>query len=157
MEKTVYMKNNGEVNEVNVTEQELKEMKFGCFSPCSTCDNGYASKCPKMADRQFKPIEMYDFISDGFEVLDDDGLIDELYITKCNNYVKDRPRKVARTKEEIDELRRLKESIKMLYFDAMDIDEANQTEMDLINRKKYRLITPQELYQINSDNAKKRK
>ncbi len=154
---TVYVKKNGEVTLIYVTPEMLKSMKESCAGVCGRCDNGYASKCLKVADETIRPIEMYDFITDGFQTMDSEGKADEIFIAKCNNYKEDRPRKKATSTEQLQELRRLKESLKIAYFDAMDIDEADQTQFDLRRRSKYRLIMPEELNQVNSENAKGRK
>jgi len=154
MEKTVYIKENGKIAIKMVSEEEIKEMSKECPSPCFVCDNGYCSKCGKIADEQFKTIDKYDYITDGFQVCSSNGEVEDLFIKKCNNYVKDHPRPKAKTREELENLKRLKESIRILYFNASDIDEAKRIHSDLIRRGQ--LIMMDEVNKCYSDNAKSR-
>lgn len=62
------------------------------FSPCVNCDNCYADKCQKIADRDFRMIDEYSFINHGFEIVDDNGIATDIYIDVCDNFVKDHPR-----------------------------------------------------------------
>lgn len=132
MEKTIYRKENGEVRVINLDTKTIGVIKKQCVSPCFTCDKGYPSKCDKMAGRMLNNIDKYDFITDGFTIMGSDGQIEDFLIERCVNYVPDAPRKKANTLEEIKELNRLKESIKMHYFDAESVEEANKVESYLI-------------------------
>ena len=122
------------------TEEVLKDENFKNFFPyqshlCSNCDNCYADKCTKVMDITKKPINKYDYISNGAQIFDDNGESAFFYVRECNNYKADKERHKPSTKEELDNLKRMKESIKIAYFDAENIEEADQTQYDLFRRK----------------------
>lgn len=102
---------------------------------CSKCDNCYADKCLKVFDEEKRILDEYDFIESGVQVYDENGNMHLFYVTKCNNFIKDAERKKFTTQEELENLKRLKESIKILYFDAESIEEADQTHLDLLRRR----------------------
>ena len=102
---------------------------------CTNCDNCYADSCVKVADSIKASIVDYEFISDGVQVFDINGDTRYLYVTGCNNFKEDEKRHKPTTQEEIAALNRIKESIKIAYFDAETIEEADQTQLDLLRRK----------------------
>ena len=102
---------------------------------CFDCDNCYADKCPKVSDGVKRSLKKYPFISEGVQVYDANGDTKYLFVSKCDNFEKDRERHKLTTQEEIENLKRMKESIKVAYFNALDIDEADETHYDLLKRK----------------------
>ena len=102
---------------------------------CFDCQNARACECEKIADENYKGINEYSFITDGYQIYDKNGNLKSFVVSKCNNYKEDEPRKRPTTKEELDQLRYLKESIKILYFNAENIAEANRIQTDLFNRR----------------------
>ena len=140
MKNTIITKENGNVTyqevehkyaEKKAFEQELRE---NLVHLCTSCDNCRSSLCEKIADEAKKEIGDYPFIDEGLQVFDKDNEIDLFYVTKCNNYKKDHERVKQTSADQLRELRRLKESIKMAYFDAETIEEADETQRDLFRR-----------------------
>ena len=141
------MKNTIVVKELNklwfrdISPEELENIEFSKKMHlshkhlCSDCDNCYANKCVKVADEVKKSMDEYDFITSGTQVYNGNGEVDFFYVEECNNFKEDRKRSKPTTKEEIENLKRMKESIKIAYFDAENIDEADQTQADLFRRK----------------------
>ena len=139
MEKRIIIKANGEIVKLyNALENEIKELNRHATNPCGSCRNCYANKCLKVEDTaDKKDIRKYDYITDGFQINDNEtGELDYLVVEKCAKYEHDLPRKKATTREEIENLKLLKESIKILFFDAGDLDEADNIQDRLFRRQK---------------------
>ena len=134
MEKIVFKKENGKVSIINADPALLYYIESTATNPCINCEKGYVSRCQKMADGTKKNISKYDFITDGYQVNSTDGDLLNLVVSKCDNFENDRERVKPKTKEQIAALNYLKESIKVLYFESENFDEANQIQRDLINR-----------------------
>jgi hypothetical protein len=118
-----------------VNDDTAKMVKADCpRTTCFDCQNARACECEKIDDENYKGIDEYGFITDGYQIYDKNGEIKSFVVSKCNNYKVDEPRKRATTREELEHLRYLKDSIKILYFDAENIDEADQIQEDLRNR-----------------------
>ena len=98
MKSIVYKKENGEVRVINADLELIKSLNSDYNNPCFTCNNGYATKCPKMADRANKDIARYDFITDGYQVNNAEGELQNLVVCSCKNYEEDYPRVKATTK-----------------------------------------------------------
>ena len=144
MEKTILRKENGEVRIIESTpevEKNLIEIK----NPCFGCRNGYVTKCPKMADEIKKPIGEYEYITDGYQVLDENGNTESLVIAKCSNFENDVVKPKAKTKEEIEKLKRKKESLLILYYGGENVQEALQTQADIERRERLREIREEAL------------
>ncbi len=137
MKNILIKKVNGEIEEINLetTPDGKKEVKGKIDHLCSKCDNCYAAKCLKVFDEVKQLISEYDFITDGLQLYDKNGEMKYFYVTECDDYIEDRKRHKPSTPEEIERLRRIKESIKIAYFDAENIEEADQTQLDLFRRK----------------------
>ena len=133
MKNIVFKKENGEVRIINADDELLHFIRTEVTNPCINCERGYVTKCQKMAD-EHKNISNYDFITDGYQINKENGELESLVICNCTNFENDHKRLKAKTKEQLDELKRLRESIKILYFGGVDIEEANQIQSDLINR-----------------------
>lgn len=134
MIKTVFKKVNGKITREFIDEEDIKALRREHANPCSRCEFGYASRCPKIEGDPEYSIVDYNFITDGYQIYDGCNQTSELIIANCVNYQKDHPRKKPQTLDEILKLRHLQESIKILYFDAIDIEEANRIQNDLRNR-----------------------
>ena len=133
MKSIVIKKENGIVTVINANEQLIKNIKVGYTNTCVECKKGNSKDCPKVAAINDKHIEKYDFITDGYQINDGEGNLENLVVYKCSNYEKQVIKK-PQTKEELQKLKRLKESIKILYFDASDIEEADRIQEDLTRR-----------------------
>ena len=137
MEKTIFKKENGQVRIIATSpevEKDLVEIK----NPCFECKKGYTNKCLKMADEIKRPIGEYEFITDGYQVLDENGVSDSLVISKCANFEIEPVRRRATTKAEIAELKRAKESLLIYYYGGADVKEALQTQSDIERREWFR-------------------
>ena len=133
MKSIIFKKENGEVRIINANEELLHFIKSEATNPCINCEKGYVTKCQKMAD-EHKNISKYDFITDGYQINREDGELENFVVCNCTNFENDHERVKPKTKEQLIDLNRLKESIKILYFGGVDIDEANQIQRDLVNR-----------------------
>ena len=135
--KNVFIKKDNEkiilknINKEVIESGEFYQKIHNVQHICANCDNCYADCCLKVFDEEKKPINEYSFIKKGIQIYDENGEIRFFYVTNCDNYVKDTERK----KLSAEDLKRLKESIKINYFDAENIDEADQTQFDLLKRK----------------------
>ena len=140
MEKRLIIKEDGKtIKKLVVNEEAITKMNGlnrYVTNPCGDCKNCYASECPKVFDEsKDKDIRKYDFITDGFQINDvETGELDNLVVGNCAKFEKDYPRKKASTLEEIKHLNHLKESIKILFFDAGDLDEADDLQTKLFRR-----------------------
>jgi len=136
MKNVILRKENGEVIEIALNDEAIKMVKGQCpRTSCFECVNARANRCEKVADDEGKKnIGEYNFITDGYQSYDANGNIKSFVVSKCNNFMKEEPRKNSTTREEIERLNYLRTSIKILYFDAETIEEANQIQEDLMRR-----------------------
>lgn len=134
MKNVILKKENGVVIEMEkkpevVTEIKTKEMPHLCWEHC---DKGYASECKKIADAVKKEIGEYDFITDGYQIFDKQDNTEILIVTGCSNYKKEEPKVL--TSQDKERLRKLKEGIRMAYFEAGTIEEAHVIQYELEKR-----------------------
>lgn len=67
-----------------------KLTKTGCGGHlCFDCQNAYIGKCQKVTDVIKKGIEDYDFIIDGFQATDKQGMSERLLVLRCENFIED--------------------------------------------------------------------
>ena len=93
---------------------------------CFSCQNATATLCPKIKDRIKSRIDSYDIITEGIQEIKENGEMKKFIVSKCDNYKKDEVRSTPT--ERLEKLKKLKESIKILYFGGEDIEEANQLQ-----------------------------
>lgn len=93
---------------------------------CFNCQNATATLCPKVKDRIKSRIDSYDFITEGIQEIKENGEMKTFIVSKCDNYKQDEVRSTPT--ERLEKLKKLKESIKILYFGGEDIEEANQLQ-----------------------------
>ena len=137
MKNVMFIKENGVVTKVAYNEETINKARENNSGKCFECKYAYASECPKVQDRGIKKISKYDFIEDCIYSFNEKGEQD-LYISKCNKFEKDEQRKRATTREEIERLKYLKESIKILFYDCENIEEANRKQREIAIRNMYR-------------------
>lgn len=101
---------------------------------CGDCDNCSPAKCLKIFDEVKRVINDYEFVTHGYQIYDKNGIMEKLYISKCKDFIPSKVRRGAKTGEELRKLKRMKDNLKIMYFDAENIEEANQTQYDLLNR-----------------------
>lgn len=99
---------------------EVKE-KHLCGEPCDGLDG---CKCPKISNEENTEISEYDFIQEGYQVFKDDGSLVKFVVSKCKNF------KPYTRKSELINQRYLLESLKILYFDAENLEEANKIQQE---------------------------
>ena len=58
------------------------------------CKNARADSCPKIENIVKKNIEEYGFITDGYQIYDENGNVDQFIVTGCEKYTKEPPRKL---------------------------------------------------------------
>ena len=138
MKNIIIKVDNGEVS-YKKTESASEDKKFvesvsQSKHLCGDCDNCSPAKCLKIFDEVKRVITDYEFITNGYQVYNKEGETRKLFISECNNFIKSKERKRARTAEELHALKQMKANLKMMYFDAEDIEEANQVQYDLLNR-----------------------
>lgn len=62
------------------------KIKFSSSTLCwENCANARTNKCPKVADRQKKPITEYPFVTDGYQVIRN-GKLQSFCVTGCKHY-----------------------------------------------------------------------
>ena len=94
----------------NIEQIYDKKFKHLCFS----CANAYANKCIKIADLYDKDLCRYNFVTDGYQIVDNsvnrtfvsDDMEEsfspknkKLIITKCNNFIRDKKRNTKKEKD----------------------------------------------------------
>ncbi len=135
MKRTILKKENGIVRIVDTNVEAVEQFIKETSNPCFECKYGYANKCPKISDEFKKNILEYDYITDGYQVYNENCDVESLVITNCTKFEKEPVRIKAKTKQEITELKALKESLKILYFGGIDIHEANTIQRDIKRRE----------------------
>ena len=145
MKNVILKKNDGVVSIMEASPELIKKIKnkdkdnqnniHMCWENCT---NAYCDKCEKIADIQKKEINEYDFISDGIQIINKSGEIDTFLVNKCQNYEKSKPKKL--TMEKIKRLQKIKDGLRIAYFDALTLEEAYITQSDLAERKKIKNI-----------------
>ena len=140
MENMIVKKINGDISykklDLEKTNNNLnfvEEMR-GFKHLCSCCDNCNPKTCLKIFDLKKRIISEYDFITTGYQVYNSNGEVEKMYVAKCDQYVKYPTRKKIKTAEEIEKLKLLKESLKVLYFNAENIEEADNIQIELLEK-----------------------
>lgn len=127
-------KNNGFKNFSSKILLNLIDEKYDAsqFHLCYlNCKNATTLLCPKIADRRKKYISSYDFIIDGYQIVNNND-IEVFVVSNCLKYEEQHEKKFN-----IEQQRRINEivkSIKMHYFDAETIEEANAIEKNMIKK-----------------------
>lgn len=104
---------------------------------CGNCVCGHPDKCSKIADRTKKVLSGYEFIKDGYQVVDKtkdrNGLtrndLVKFVVTKCDNYAYEEAKEIS-----LEKLKMLKQELKKAYFGTETYDEAQVLQYDLEKR-----------------------
>lgn len=104
--------------------------KHLCWENCKNCS---PKICPKINDEVKQKIDKYDFITDGYQILNKDGKIDTFVVTNCKNYIYKKERVL--TPEEKRNAIKIKEGLEIMFFDATNLKEARKTEEEWIKNK----------------------
>ena len=138
--KLILKKENGETTILEYTEElenklneefsELSENKGGNAGHlCYDCTKGYAGECPKITDRRKKSISKYDYVTDGYQIINENNEVEKFVVAKCKEYVyagKTPPKSSA-------ERKRLMDSLSMHYFNASSPEEARRIQRELMS------------------------
>lgn len=126
MEKIVLVKKDGKLEVMNMNDsiQDALDGVHLCWGDCPNnfCKNADINNCPKVNDRKKKTMDKYDFITEGVQVLDDKGDIDQFVVKSCEKYEPVGEKKI--TKEQRKSAREAKAGIMTYYFDAETLEEA---------------------------------
>ena len=132
----ILFKHDGIVEQLDYSSDTVRQIKSmfkvsrnkdgKVISPCANCDNCYASKCEKVSDINYERIENYPFIEHGFEIVDNNGIVTNLYIDKCNNFVVDHPRSKIKIEAPLREIR-----VKQFgsYYDILNKSNDNSAKV----------------------------
>ena len=124
MSKVILLKENGKVSEVEYTSELEKTLEDNnCHLCWDSCANVNPNVCPKICDKYKKYINRYDFITDGYQIVDGDGTIKSFVVSGCKKYEQEPPREKLTAKES-ERIRKLKENFRTLYFGADSIEDA---------------------------------
>ena len=94
------------------------------------CKNASPDRCEKVSDYVKRNINDYDFIIDGYQILDNNGDVDTFVVSACSNYEEQKPKKLSNS--DGLRIRELKENIFMEYFDAETLEEARNIRNHMI-------------------------
>lgn len=143
MKKRIIKKVNGVVEEISFDLDDMDNTAYKDEHLCwNHCENAIAGKCDKITDRRKKRIDKYDFITDGKQVVGPNNELIEFTVTGCKNYKEEQVKKL--TVEESAKLKKLKESLLIGFYDAMDLAEARKIR-DELRRKRDQLPMQEEI------------
>ena len=94
---------------------------------CNSCNNACPNNCDKVLDLPKQTIDNYSFISEGYQILNDDGSVDRFIVIGCKNYELNPVREIN------DSQRKARNNVKMIYFGANSIEEANLIQRELFD------------------------
>ena len=94
------------------------------------CKNATPNNCEKIKDKYKKNINQYDFITNGYQVISDEG-VETFVVTKCKNYEEEKKKEL--TVRETRRIKHLKDNIMMEYFGVDSVKEANAIQKHMIN------------------------
>ena len=146
MEKRIIKKVNGVVEEMSFDLDEMDNSAYKNEHLCwNHCENAIAGKCDKITDRRKKKIDRYDFITDGKQVVGPNNELIEFTVSGCKNYKEEPVKKMSVA--EASRLRKLKESLLIGFYDAIDLAEARKVRDEI--RRKNNQLPMQEEVKIN--------
>lgn len=114
----------------NARADDINPKKSCNIHLCISCQNCYIGKCIKVADRFKKPIDQYDFITEGIQHIRGNGLSEEFVIIGCNNYKRDEEKKL--TPEEKRRAKKIRTALRLDYFNSNSMQEALLTQGRLL-------------------------
>ena len=134
MGNTILKKENGVVSTLEATP-ELEELICSGCHLCwdKNCANARANLCSKVFDEHKKHIKLYDYITDGAQILDEEGNVQNFIVSKCNNYKLSRYEETTQIKN-TREIKTLRDNLKKAYFGAETIDEADILQYELAQK-----------------------
>lgn len=115
-------KENGKVTNVSdVAEiQELLQRKKEKHLCGAVCHGLTGKKCPKIFDEEKANISEYDFIDSGYQIINDEGVLEKFVVSECKNF------KLVEREQDPASRRKIMDVIKVLYFDTETPQEAEE-------------------------------
>lgn len=108
---------------------------------CFDCQNAHPYQCEKITQRFYDTINRYDYITDGYQIIDNKDRIQIFVVTKCKNFKMDEPKKL--TSSDLARIRKLKDSMFLSYYDAETVKEAEDAKESIERR-----LNPKKRYYI---------
>ena len=126
---TIYQKTNGITKQIDYTKERYNIIQSNKHL-CWDCLNGIPSKSKKIYDITKLNINDYDFIINGYQIVDNNNCLDSFIVSKCKNFVLEKKEELSvQRKAELNQIRR---ELVMAYFGANDMEEAEEIRDDMI-------------------------
>lgn len=125
----IYEKSSGNIIETDYSSLRKNTLDRSHSHLCFDCENCSPAKCLKVFDVKKRNISNYDFISDGYQIIDKNGEIDSFVVSNCNNFKLEKRQEL--TIEKKVELKQKRREFVMAYFGASDMDEALEIREEL--------------------------
>ena len=138
VEKILIRKENDEVSVSQITERADLGVQAGVTHLCWDCANGCPANCNKVKDIKKKNIEAYPFITSGYQVFNTNGNMDRMIVTECKDYQYIKAEQ--KTPQEQAKISDARKKLRLLYFGAQTLSQANRIQNDLLDRGQ--LISP---------------
>ena len=121
-------KHDGIIKKMELTSDNKNEscgkIKHLCAEHCMFA---FVDKCPKIADNCKKTIDKYDFITDGFQEIKNNGEIKRFCVTGCDKY---RKKAIKETKEMKERRNKLVASNYTLRYPEPTVEDARLREWE---------------------------
>ena len=127
---TIYQKTNGITEQIDYTRERKNIVESNNKHLCWDCLNGSPSKCKKIYDVRKKNINDYDFIINGYQIVDNNNGLDSFIVSECKNFVLEEKKEL--TIQRKAELKQIRRELIMAYFGANDMEEAAEIRDDMI-------------------------
>lgn len=142
---TIYQKANGITKQMDYTKERHNIIQINNKHLCWDCLNGSPSKCKKVYDITKLNINAYDFIINGYQIVDNNNCLDSFIVSKCKNFVLEEKQELSIQRKA--ELKQIRRELVMAYFGANDMDEAEEIREDMIkmgNLRQYSIYSNKE-------------
>lgn len=124
MKERILVKENGNTKEITFSKREVERIKSDRTHLCRSCTYCTPLDCKKVKDTKKQTIDKYNFIIDGKEYINELGEVENLVVNECDNYQNYLPR----NKKSIVEANKSKRLLKLIFYNAQDIQDANNTQ-----------------------------
>ena len=85
----MYKKEDGTVEKYMVPTDFVETTLFDAYHLCAfDCINSCENGCSKMMNMQNEMIDSYEFITNGFQIFDEEGNLEKICVFECNDYVR---------------------------------------------------------------------
>lgn len=134
MENVILKKKEGKIIAIKLTPSVTQRINNDCeLHLCwENCKNAEPNMCKKVADKRKKYLDQYPFVTNGYQVIGEDGKVKQFKVTECANYEK--VEKKPLTAEDKKRIRKAKDGLITQYFNSETTDQAYVTQyMQMIN------------------------